>query len=97
MTIKVRDRQSVWDIALQVCGDAEAAFAIAELNNVSLSEPLAVGTELKVPSVMEMRVVEYYAQNKIVPASIEEDTNYLITYMEEDIITNENENMIENG
>lgn len=97
MTIKVRDRQSIWDIALQVCGDAEAAFAIAELNDVSLSEQLAVGTTLKVPSVMEKRVVEYYAQNKIVPASIEADTNYLITYMEENIITNENENMIENG
>lgn len=97
MIIKVRDRQSIWDIALQVCGDAEAAFAIAELNDVSLSESLVVGTELKVPSVMEKRVVEYYAQHRIVPASIEEDTGYLITYMEENIITNENENMIENG
>ena len=97
MKVTVRDRQSVFDLALRWGGDAEAAFAIAELNDVSLSEQLAVGTTLKVPSVMEKRVVEYYAQNKIVPASIEEDTNYLITYKEENIITNENENMIENG
>ena len=97
MTIKVRDRQSVWDIALQVCGDAEAAFAIAELNDVSVSEQIDPGTEIEVPSVMERRVVEYYERNHIEPATIDEDTNYLITYMEEDIITNENENMVENG
>lgn len=97
MKVTVRDRQSVFDLALRWGGDAEAAFAIAEANDVSVSEPLAVGTELKVPGVMEKRVVEYYAQNRIVPATMEEDTSYLITYMEEDIITNENENMIENG
>ena len=97
MTIKVRDRQSVWDIALQVCGDAEAAFAIAEANDVSVSEQIDPGTEIEVPSVMERRVVEYYERNHIEPATIDEDTNYLITYMEEDIITNENENMVENG
>ena len=58
MIVKVRDRQSVFDLALRWGGDAEAAFAIAELNDVSLSEQLAVGTTLKVPSVMEKRVVE---------------------------------------
>ena len=97
MTIKVRDRQSIWDIALQVCGDAEAAFAIAELNDVSMSEQIYPGTEIEVPSVMERRVVEYYKQNSIEPATMVEDTNYLITYKEELIITNNNENMVENG
>ena len=97
MTIKVRDRQSIWDIALQVCGDAEAAFAIAELNDVSLSEQIAPGTEIEVPSVMERRVVEYYKQNSIEPATMVEDTDCLITYNEELIITNNNENMVENG
>lgn len=97
MRVTVRDRQSVFDLALRWGGDAEAAFAIAEANDVSVSEQIVPGTEIEVPSVMERRVVEYYERNRIEPATIDEDTNYLITYMEEDIITNENENMVENG
>ncbi|MBQ9434525.1 MAG: hypothetical protein IJU33_00150 [Bacteroidales bacterium] len=97
MKVTVRDRQSVFDLALRWCGDAEVAFAIAELNDMSVSEQIDPDTEIEVPSVMERRVVEYYKQNSIEPATMVEDTNYLITYKEELIITNNNENMVENG
>lgn len=97
MKIEVRDRQCLMDIALECCGVADAAFVIAEMNDVSVSEVLEPGTVLEVPAVMERKVVDYYQRNSISPATVEEDANYLITYMEEDIITNDNDNMVENG
>jgi len=67
--IIVQNRQTLWDIALQHCGSANAAFGIARLNNIALSDKPAPGTVLTVPQVADKKVVNYYADNGIVPAT----------------------------
>ncbi|MDR2964043.1 MAG: hypothetical protein LBU90_10495 [Bacteroidales bacterium] len=46
MKYSVLDRQSMFDIALQTAGSAEAAFALARENDLSLTEDLEVGAVL---------------------------------------------------
>jgi hypothetical protein len=70
--IITKDRQTLFDIALQYCGDANAAFQIAEDNDISLSAVPEVGTALNVPdpdSVVAKKIVEYYALNNVSPAT----------------------------
>ncbi|MDD4394871.1 MAG: hypothetical protein PHQ33_03180 [Bacteroidales bacterium] len=72
-TIRLRDRQTIFDVALQACGSAEAAFDIARMNDISISELLPAGTILKIPEVdsSSKRVVDYY-DNTFYPATGEE-------------------------
>ena len=67
--ITVRDRQTLFDIALQYCGDREAVFEIAKLNDFPVTAELSAGTEVTVPEVINQRVVNYYEINRIVPAT----------------------------
>lgn len=72
-TIKVKDGQSLLDIALQECGDVAAAYAIADLNGMSVSDSLEVGSELQVPAgVDDQEVVSLFA-GVHKPASTETD------------------------
>jgi len=68
-TITVLDRQSLFDIALQYCGDREAVFEISKLNDIPVSAELLAGTVIFVPEVINQRVVNYYLTNNIVPAT----------------------------
>lgn len=65
----VKDRQSLFDFALQHCGDVQAVFEIAELNGLELTEPLTHGTVLQVPQPYNKAVVKYYQDNGIEPAT----------------------------
>lgn len=67
--IIVKNRQTLWDIALQYCGSAQAALSIARSNNIALTDTPTPGTELTVPDVINKKVVEYYSLNGIVPAT----------------------------
>lgn len=69
MKILVKNRQTIWDIALQYCGTADAAFAIAKLNGIGLTDVLPPGLELQVPGVYNTRNIAYYESNKIEPAT----------------------------
>ena len=72
MKITLKDRQTLFDAALQYSGDVEAAFEAAEINGVSLSDTLPVGTELEFPDPTDSiarRVADYYRQNHITPAT----------------------------
>jgi hypothetical protein len=91
-TIVVKERQTLFDIALQYCGDANAAFQIAAENDVSLSGVLPAGTELDVPEptdTMSKRIVEYYALNNVSPATDDGSPNEInITTIDlENIVT----------
>jgi hypothetical protein len=71
-TVSTQERQTLFDIALQFCGDANAAFEIAEENDVSLSAVLTAGTVLNVPEPADApakKTVEYYALNSVSPAT----------------------------
>jgi len=67
--MRVLERQSLLDIAMQYCGDASAAFAIAVLNGISASDGLIVDSELLLPDVIDSDVVKYYINNDIQPAT----------------------------
>lgn len=71
MSIKIRERQTIFDVALQACGSAESAFNIARLNDVSVSEMLPSGTSLELPDIdaVGKRVVAYYSNNAFYPAT----------------------------
>ncbi|MCL2245863.1 MAG: hypothetical protein FWC10_06710 [Lentimicrobiaceae bacterium] len=99
-TIKVQNRQTIWDIAIQYCGDREAAFQIAEINDISLTEDLPAGLSLSVPEPINARVVNHYFVNNIVPATAVETTaistgNNIITNDGEYIMVTNNNNDIQ--
>ena len=68
-TVKVQNGQSILDIALQHCGDVSAAFDIAVLNDILLTDALAAGQSLAIPAVVNTDVVNYYNSRGIVPAT----------------------------
>lgn len=59
------DRQTILDIAISECGSIEAAFDLAMLNSHSVSDDLAVGESLSLPSVVDKAVTDYWALNSI--------------------------------
>ena len=67
MIVKGKDRQTLSDIALQYAGTHEAIFSIARENDVSLDANV-YGMELNVATV-EPKIVAYYNNNRIIPAS----------------------------
>ena len=84
--IQIQDRQTLFDLAIQHCGDREAAFQIADTNDLSLTEALSAGFSLAVPEPINQRVVYHYRTNSIIPATAAgtETTN-----AENSIITND--------
>lgn len=71
MKTEVKDRQSLLDIALQVCGSIEAVMSIAVRNGVSVTDDLTAGTllEYEPEDVVDKRVVEIYRREGIEPAT----------------------------
>ena len=68
-TINAQPNQTLYDIALQECGDQSAAIEIALLNNMDLTDVPETGTTLVLPEVVDRRVRKYYIDNKIKPAT----------------------------
>ncbi|MEN4762655.1 MULTISPECIES: hypothetical protein [unclassified Chryseobacterium] len=71
MEIKVLNRQSILDIAIQYTGDVQKCFDIAIANGMSVSDFLTSGVTLTIPDEMEKNndVINYYASKKIKPAT----------------------------
>lgn len=69
MKIRVLDGQSLFDIAIRRCGDAKAAYAIAELNGLSITEPLMAGQALEIPEPYDKDVSGYFSSRNIEPAT----------------------------
>ena len=61
--------QTIFDVAIQHCGNANAAFQIAALNELSLTDDLTPGQSLQIPDVMNIAVVKYYKLNSLIPAT----------------------------
>lgn len=68
-TVTVLDRQSIFDIAIQHCGAAEAAYDIALLNGISITDELPVNSLIQKPDVIDKTIVDFYLQNNIIPAT----------------------------
>ena len=71
MMVTVLNRQSLFDIAIQYRGSAEAAFEIAALNDLSITDELESGQQLEVETgrAPSLHVVNYYRTNGVVPAT----------------------------
>ncbi|MDR2009210.1 MAG: hypothetical protein LBQ22_01860 [Bacteroidales bacterium] len=70
MIIKVKERQTFFDIALQYQGSMESIFDMVIRNNISISDIPENGMELEISPVIEdKKVVNYYKNNNIEPAT----------------------------
>jgi len=70
MTVTILEGQSLLDIALQELGSLEGAYALAVLNGLSLTDSLAAGMLLQLPDVVDKRIVNYYSERNIRPATM---------------------------
>jgi hypothetical protein len=69
MKYPTRDRQSIFDIAIQKRGGVEAAFALALENNLSLTEDLTVGQAVAVCGENNKTVSDFYTKKQLLPAT----------------------------
>ena len=71
MIAEVQHRQSVFDVALQVFGTAEAAFIVAEKLGCSITDPIEAGSTLEygIEEVVDKHVADYYRKNGIIPTT----------------------------
>ncbi|OJJ18038.1 hypothetical protein BKI52_29750 [marine bacterium AO1-C] len=69
INIKVQDRQTLLDVAVQYLGDATGAIYLAQLNNISITENLEAGQILKIDTdqVIDSKVVSYLREKDVVP------------------------------
>lgn len=69
MEVKVKDRQSLPDMAVQTAGSMEAAFDLAAANGVSLTDTLADGQVLETVRAADAAVVRRYSAQGVEPAT----------------------------
>ena len=67
--MKVSDGQSLLDIAIQYCGDASEAIAIAILNGVSITDDLVTAQSIDVPPTINSDISGYYENKGLCPAT----------------------------
>ncbi len=67
--VKTLNRQTLFDMTLQCCGDIGAAYDIAVLNDIEVTLCPAAGTELETPGIVNRNAARYYEQNEIKPAT----------------------------
>ena len=94
MTITRTNRQSIFDVALQYCGDAQAAFEIVDMNNLSLTDTET--PEIEISEAYNKRVVDYYQINGVKPATAVNTTvNNIITNDDTSVLVTNNNNNIQ--
>lgn len=71
MEVTVKDRQSLFDIAVQCLGGIEGVFAFAEHNGISITDRLSDGTVLlwEHTDVVNANVQKTYALRGLFPAT----------------------------
>ncbi len=67
--VVVEDRQTLFDIALQMSGSIESVFELAMENDLSLTEDLNVQDLKEAGSVVNAQIKAHYESNKITPAT----------------------------
>ncbi len=69
-TAVITENQTIFDIAMQYCGDADSALTTAIANGLSLTASLTPGQSLTLPEMPANRaMVNYYGVNSIKPAT----------------------------
>jgi len=67
--IVVLEAQSLFDLVIQECGGIGAAFEIAELNGLSITDVLVPGTSIELPETINKPVHEYYKTHGLKPST----------------------------
>lgn len=67
--VRVVERQSLLDIAVVKCGGVEAAFELALLNGLGITDTISAATELQLPGVANKSIVSYYVTKGYNPAT----------------------------
>lgn len=75
MKRKVKDGQTLADVAVEEFGSWEAMISIAHQNGISMTENLAAGTELTMPDAVWNRRLQVYCRNNDVsPATARDES-----------------------
>ena len=69
MKLRVLDRQSIFDLAVQALGSVEAAFALALENGLSLTEDLTAGQPVIIAGEKSKAIADYYTAKQLKPAT----------------------------
>ncbi|MCT4590522.1 MAG: hypothetical protein N4A71_22030 [Carboxylicivirga sp.] len=80
--IRVSEKQSLFDVAIQKGGSFEAVMELAILNGLSITESLTPGQLLELPSVIDNDVVNYYSSKGIVPETTSTETEDSVPVLE---------------
>ena len=75
MKVTVLGRQTLSDIALQVYGDIRGVSALAEANNISITDTLTPGTELECPETVYDKVLQDYVRKRDLRPATELELN----------------------
>ncbi len=75
MKVTVLGRQTLSDIALQVYGDIRGVSALAEANNISITDTLTPGTELECPETVYDKVLQDYVRKRELRPATELELN----------------------
>jgi hypothetical protein len=67
--ITALQNQSLFDLAIQYAGSSEAAFALAVANNLSVTDDLQPGQQLREAGVINKSIADYYAGRQLKPAT----------------------------
>lgn len=66
---KVASGQSLFDVAIERLGSAEAAFSLAVENGLSVTDELQPGQELIIPKAFNKKVASLFQNRNIVPVT----------------------------
>lgn len=69
MEVKVKDRQSLLDMAVQTAGSTEAAFRLCEANDLGITDTLQDGQALDTVPAENAETVRRYSAQNIEPAT----------------------------
>lgn len=90
-----RDRQTVADMAVEHCGNAEAVFSIARRNGIPVDAEVA-GMELADEPVTDRKTQEYVAGTGVSPAGMcETEEDVLVTDGGEVVVTKSDETIVQ--
>lgn len=88
--VKIKDGQTLFDMAIEHYGTWEAALAIALVNGIAITDAPEDGTQMKLPTVVhDVRLERYCKQNSISPATLHNLPGVVIVQEEEGIFTAE--------
>lgn len=76
--IIVLDGQSLPDLAVQQAGSVEALFALAVVNDLSVTDDLTTGILLYQVDIVDKPISSYYKNNRLTPATALTDDDELV-------------------